>query len=303
MRFVGPHTKGSFQKFTLKASEILSKAGRLTTGSNREKLFHHAYIGETLSLIYFPLYIEGGRLFDAILDRPIAKLLQDENAFEKSVEPNPRWKVTFIATICPGCGWDLEAERDSIVLTCKNCETAWEALDARFAPLEFLKVPGGREDNLYLPFWKTSARVKGAGINSFADFIRLTNQPRVVGKEQEKEDMSFWSPAFKIRPKVYLNLSRHMTISQERLQTLKSLPKKNYPINLPRKEAIQSLKVILAGSAVNKEKVLPLLPEMEFQIKNTTLVFLPFTDQGHDMVQQDLGAAINKKALEYGRYL
>ena len=263
MRFVGPDTKGSFQEFTLKASEILSKAGRLTTGSSREKLFHHAYIGETLSLIYFPLYIEGGRLFDAILNRPITKLLQDGNAFEK-----------------------------------------WEALEERFAPVDFLKVPGRVEDNLYLPFWKISARVIGVGIDSFADFIRFTNQPLVVGKEREKEGMSFWSPAFKIRPKVYLNLSRQMTISQGRLQTQKTIPKKSlYPINLPRKEAIQSLKVILAASAINKEKVLPLLPEVKFEIKKTTLIFLPFTDQGHDMVQQDLRAAINKKTLEYGRYL
>ncbi len=304
MRFVGPDTKGSFQEFTLKASEILSKAGRLTTGSSREKLFHHAYIGETLSLIYFPLYIEGGRLFDAILNRPIAKLPQDGNAFEKSGKRNPRWKVTFIATLCPRCGWDLEAERDSMVLTCSNCDTAWEALEERFAPVDFLKVPGRGEDAIYLPFWKISARVKGVGIDSFADFIRFTNQPLVVGKEREKEDMSFWSPAFKIRPKVYLNLSRQMTISQGRLQTQKAIPKKHlYPINLPRKEAIQSLKVILAASAINKEKVLPLLPEVKFEIKKTTLIFLPFTDQGHDMVQQDLRAAINKKTLEYGRYL
>jgi hypothetical protein len=303
MRFVGPHTKGSFLSFSLNPSEILSKAGRLTTGSSQEKLFHHAYIGDTLSLIYFPLYVEGGRLFDAILNKPIAKLPQNGYPFEKSMKKDPQWEVTFIATLCPRCGWDLEAERDSIVLTCTNCDTAWEALHAKFAPVDFLKVPARGKEAIFLPFWKISARVKGVGIHSFADFIRVTNQPVVVKKEQENEEMSFWSPAFKIRPKVYLNLSRQMTMSQGRLQTQKELPRKLYPINLPSKEALQSLKVILAGSAVNKEKVLPLLPEVKFEIKKTTLVFLPFTDQGHDMVQQDLGAAINKKTLEYGRYL
>jgi DNA-directed RNA polymerase subunit RPC12/RpoP len=304
MRFVGPHTQGSFQRFTLKASEILSKAGRLTTGSSKEKLFHQTYIGETLSLIYFPLYVEGGRLFDAILNRPIAKLPPQGNVFEESGEKNPPWKVTFIATLCPRCGWDLEAKRDSMVLTCSNCNTAWEALEARFAPVDFLQVPGQGEDTIYLPFWKISAEVKGVGIHSFADFIRFTNQPRVVGKEQEKGGMSFWSPAFKIRPKVYLNLSKQMTLSQERFQMQKAIPKKKlYPINLPRKEAVQGLKVLLASSAVNKKKVLPLLPSAKFDIKKITLIFLPFTDQGHDMIQQDLGAAINKKTLEYGRYL
>ena len=35
--------------------------------------------------------------------------------------------LTFLATLCPKCGWTLNGQRDSVVLTCSNCETAWEA--------------------------------------------------------------------------------------------------------------------------------------------------------------------------------
>ena len=167
-----------------------------------------------------------------------------------------------------------------------------------------LEVPGQEENTVYLPFWKISAVAEGLEINSFADFVRLTNQPRVVGKEWEDLDMSFWSPAFKIRPKVYLNLSRQFTISQQNFQTEEALPKKNlYPVTLPQTEAAQSMKITLANSTLNKKKVLPHLPRVRFNIKGSTLVYLPFTDTNHELVQQHLRISINKNTLQFGRQL
>ena len=304
MKFVTPDTEGSFLKFSLKANEILARAGKLSSGIASMQIFHRAYIGETLSLIYLPLFVEGGRLFDAILNRPLARFSQDEDVFKQSVNRNPRWKLTFLPTLCPLCGWNLEGERDSVVLTCSNCETAWEASNSKFVQVNFLKIPGEGENTFYLPFWKISATTEGVKINSFADFIRLTNQPRVVENEWEGQDMSFWSPAFKIRPKVYLNLSRQFTISQQNFQTEEAIPKKNlYPVTLPQTEAAQSMKITLASSALNKKMVLPNLPRIRFDIKNSTLVYLPFTDTGHEMVQQHLRVSINKNTLEFGRQL
>jgi predicted RNA-binding Zn-ribbon protein involved in translation (DUF1610 family) len=305
MKFVTPDTEGSFLKFSLKANDILARAGNLSSGIGSKQIFHRAYIGETLSLIYLPLFLEGGRLFDAILNRPLARFSQDQDVFKQSVSRNPRWKLTFLPTLCPQCGWNLEGERDSVVLICSNCETAWEASNNKFVKVNFLKAPGKGENTVYLPFWKISAATaEGVKINSFADFIRLTNQPRVVEKEWEGQDMSFWSPAFKIRPKVYLNLSRQFTISQENFRAEESIPKKNlYPVTLPQTEAAQSMKITLASSALNKKMVLPNLPRIRFDIKDSTLVYLPFTDTGHEMVQQHLRISINKNTLEFGRQL
>ncbi|MDY6973848.1 MAG: hypothetical protein SV775_16230 [Thermodesulfobacteriota bacterium] len=304
MRFVTPDTAGSFLKFSLKASELLKRAGKLPSGSSSGRLFHRAYIGEALSLIYLPMFRDGDRLFDAILAKPLVNLPQGRDAIEQATEKNPRWKLIFMPTLCPQCGWNLHAERDSIVLTCSNCEKAWEASEGRFVPVSFEVAAGGEEHSEYLPFWKISATARGIEINSFSDFVRLTNQPRVAGKGWENEVMIFWSPAFKIRPKVFLRLSSQLTISQYRFQTEETLRGKNlYPVTLPLSEATQAMKTILAGSAVNKKGVLPHLPHLRFDIKDSALVYLPFKEIGSEMIQQHVSISINKHTLEFGRQL
>ena len=304
MRFITPDTKGSFLKFSLKAAEILARAGKLSSGSSAQQILHRAYIGETLSLIYLPLYVESNALFDAILNRRIAPLSEDQENLDKAVIKNPSWKLIFMATLCPKCGWNLEGERDSVILTCSNCETAWEASKGQFRRVNFFEVPGQSKNTQYLPFWKISARTEGVEINSFADFIRLTNQPRVIGKDWEDDVMNFWCPAFKIRPKIFMNLSKQFTISQKHFQAEEVIPKKNvYPVTLPSTEAIQSLKIILAGSTLDKKKVYPHLPRIKFDIKDSTLVYLPFRDTGHEMIQEQMQISINKNTLEFGRHL
>ncbi len=301
MRFVTQDTAGSFLRCSLGVDDVLARAGKRTSGSGR--LFHRAYIGETVSLIYLPLFVHKETLFDAIINRPIVKLTQGEDILG-SADNHPRWRLTFMSTLCPQCGWNLEGERDSVVLTCNNCNTAWEASEGRFVRVGFGVVPGQGEKTMYLPFWKIAARADGIGINSFADFIRLTNQPRVVQKDWENQDMSYWCPAFKIRPKIFLRLLSQLTISQKDFKTKETIPKQDlYPVTMPQSEAAQSMKLTLANSALTKRNTFPLLPQVNFAIKNSTLVYLPFTDKGHDMVQQDMRVSINKRALEYGRYL
>jgi DNA-directed RNA polymerase subunit RPC12/RpoP len=304
LKFLEPGTAGSsLLRFSLKVSDILTKAGRIPSSSSGE-VFHRAFIGETLSLIYLPLFLEGNRLFDAVLNRPIAEIPEGEDTITQAKIKNPRWKLHFIATLCPHCGWNLEGERDSVVLTCNNCQTAWAVSKGRFEQVNFMVVPGSGRDTVYLPFWKTSAVAEGIEINSFADFIRITNQPRVVGKEWESEPMSFWSPAFKIRPKLFLHLSRQFTVTQKSFQGENEIQnRKLYPVTLPHTEAIQAMKMILAGSTFNKKDVLPLLPRVNFRISDSTLVYLPYTDTGKELIQQGMQTSINKNTLEFGRRL
>ena len=212
--------------------------------------------------------------------------------------------MAFIPTLCPQCGWNLNGERDSIVLTCENCETAWEAMGNRFVQVKISIAQSDNKESIYLPFWRLTAQTNGIDMKSFGDFIRLTNQPRVIGNELGKEDMNFWSPAFKIRPKIFLNLSKLFTVLQEHFKEAGEFPSKNFsPASLPRSEAVQALKIILAGSTVTKKNVLPYLPQINFKIKDSALVYLPFRDGSHEIVQEHIGIGINKKTLEYGRAL
>ena len=304
MRFVTPDTIGSFLKFSLKATDILARAGKLSSASASGQLLHRAYIGETLSLIYLPVYLEGSKLFDGVLNRPMTEVHGDQDIIEDTLSGKRRWEITFLTTLCPNCGWNLEGARDSVVLICSNCETAWEASEGKFIQVNFRGLAGEGENTVYLPFWKIDATGEGLEINTFADFVRLTNQPRVVTKEMENQDMSFWVPAFKIRPKVFLNLSRQITISQQNFQAEEMIPKNHlYPVTLPQSEAAQSMKITLANAALNKKDVVPHLPHVRFNTKESTLVYLPFTDTGHEMIQQQMGISINRNTLEFGRRL
>ncbi len=304
MKFLTRDTHGSFLKFSVKATDILMRAGSLSSGVSSRRLFHRAFIGETLSLIYLPLYLEENRLFDAVLNRPIANLPEDQDIIGQSVVRTPRWQVSFLATLCPQCGWNLDGERDSVVLICSNCETTWEVAEGKFVQVNFHGVRGEGEHTVYLPFWRIYASVQGLKLNTFADFIRLTNQPRVVRPPMENQEMSFWTPAFKVRPKVYLNLSRQLTLSQYNLQTKEILPKKNlYPVTLPQSEAAQSMKITLASLALNKKDILPQLPRISFKRETSSLVYLPFTVRGQEMIQQQMNISINRNTFEFGRQL
>jgi hypothetical protein len=141
-------------------------------------------------------------------------------------------------------------------------------------------------------------------INSFADFIRFTNQPKALAEEWEQQEMAFWEPAFKIRPKIFLNLSKRLTLSQCSLRVEDTIPEKNiYPVTLPWIEAVQGIKLTLASSTLNKKRVLPLLSSIRFEVKRVSLIYLPFMDTGHEMIQQQMCLSINKKAMEFGRSL
>lgn len=303
MKFVTPDTHGSFLKFSLKAIDVIEKAANLSSAASSGRISHRAFIGETLSLIYLPLYLEGDKLFDAILNRHIDNV-PDQDIFQSDLVTSPKWELTFMPTMCPDCGWNLEGEKDSVVLTCGNCYSAWEATKAKFRKVDLWSVPGQDEETAYLPFWSISATCAGLEIHSFADFIRVTNQPMMIQKEWEDMEMSFWTPAFKIRPKVFLRLSNQITVTRKDFQPEREIPGKGlYPVTLPHTEAVQAMKLTLAGSAVTKKNVLPHLPGLKFDIKRSSLVYLPFSDTGHDMALQNTSISINKQALEFGRKL
>jgi hypothetical protein len=134
--------------------------------------------------------------------------------------------------------------------------------------------------------------------------MQLTKQPRVLEVNLGKQEMRFWAPAFKIRPRVFLGLCKRLTISQRDFETKRSIPKKgDHPVTLSQSEATQSMKLTLASSALNKKNLLPRLPRLRFTIKGSTLVYLPFNLNGHDLVQEQTGICLNRNTLEFGRQL
>ena len=304
MRFLTSETTGLFLRSRLDATDILTRAGKISSGTPKGRIFHRAFIGDTTSLIYLPMYIKGDALVDAVINRPVTGLTLGRESIETEALKNPKWEIAFIPALCPACGWNLEGERDSVVHLCQNCGTAWAARDGRLKPVQFEIMYGRYERNIYLPFWKFTVISRDVGIKSFADFIRLTNQPLAIDENWEKEDMSFWSPAFKIRPKLFLNISRNLTIVRKELKTENKIPREPiFPVTLQLREALQALKIILAASCVDKRDLFPNLPRIRFEVKESILSYLPFAETTHDMIQWDTGISINKRSLFYGRGL
>jgi predicted RNA-binding Zn-ribbon protein involved in translation (DUF1610 family) len=304
MKFVAPDTPGAFLGCMLRPSDVLTIVDQHMSIFPPGKLFHQTYIGEAFSLIYLPLFVQDNRVYDAVINRPIATLPDGEDIFSPASDANPRWHITFMATLCPQCGWNLDGERDSVVLTCSNCDTAWEASEGTFVQVACGIVPGQGADTSYLPFWKITAQDEAMGVNTYADLIRITKRPIVIQTAWNNRELSFWIPAFKIRPNIFLRLTRQMTIFQKDFTMEEKIPTKNlYPVTLSQSEAAQGLKVTLASAVMTKRKFFPLLPHVNFTITKSHLVYLPFRAMGHDMIQEHLNISINKNTLKYGRYL
>lgn len=304
-RFARGDTTGRFMKFTLKASDILTKAARLTSYEGSDELLHRAFIGETMSIFYLPVYIENGKLHDAILKRSLAESFVSEEDIDSRIADKTPEAVSFIPMLCPECGGDMKGERESAVLLCDNCLKGWEVKNGKFSEIEVIFSAKQSNDTVFLPFWKITAQAKGVDIDTFGDFVKVTNQPFIIDKRRGSRAMSYISPAFKIRPKMFLNLARQFTIMQMAdYDPVDIIPSNGiHPVTLPLIEAIQALKIILAASAVMKKNILPLLPQTSFEINEKCLIYLPFKKSRFDMINEETGISINRQSLEFGMTL
>ena len=304
MRFAGPDVEGRFLKCFITSSDLLEEVSKQSPGTGEESVFHQALIGEAINLIYLPLYIEKSILFDAVTNKPIVRIPEKDDLFATVTDDLSGQGLVFLSTLCPKCGWNLDGERDSIALVCKNCHTVWEAVKGRLDHVDFEMVAGRDRHSFFLPFWKMSVEAVNKGLSTYADFVRMANLPKVIKKSWEDKGVEFWSPAFKIRPKLFLYLARRLTISQIDFAGGDDLSSKRiHPVTLALSEAVQSLRVTLAASALNKKKVASFLPDIRFAIKSAMLVYLPFRETSHEMVQEQTGFAVNKNALKFSRFL
>ncbi len=293
-RFLSPQQP--FDKFLNTFQERFGK-------SVPKPILHQSNIGETLSLIYSPFYLKD-RLYDAILDRAISANLPENFEFDKISEDRPHWHIHFISTLCPNCGWDLEGERDALVLICKNCNSAWYPVGKKLKQLKFYRFESHAERKIFLPFWRIKADISGINLDSYADLVAVANLPRAVQSGWSDVSFRFWIPAFKIRPKIFLQLATHTTLSQPYHQLIPEMPDDGiYPINLPIEEAIESLKLTLANFIKPRKVLIERLDGIRIKAKRFSLVFLPFDEGHHEYIQTDFQLAINKNVIKLSKNL
>ncbi len=299
-----PGAGGRFLKLSVKAQAVLEKAVQISQLSNRQggAMYHRAFIGETVSFIYLPINENESSFTDGITGSHLFDLEDGDTSTLETRPFHPRWNVSFMSTLCPQCGWSLDGESDCLVMTCLNCDTAWQFFEKGLEKVAWKLVQGDNRTRLYVPFWKVTAQIPQLNINSFADFLERTNQPMIPKPSWRSLAMSYWIPAVKLRPKIFLQVARQMTLAQFHLQAVEGKMVRNtHPVTLSASEARQSVKICLAASTASRRKIFPLLPKARLKTSTVTLVYLPFIDKVHDWLQPQSATVIPKNNLRFGR--
>lgn len=105
-----------------------------TKASDMETIF----IGETISLIYAPVYLKSSSLYDALLKRSISPLDESDSNLLSLHPRATNWQIRFIPTLCPVCGLDMECERHAMAAICRNCTSFRHCPQTAFQNLSFL---------------------------------------------------------------------------------------------------------------------------------------------------------------------
>ncbi len=303
LRFATADDEGTFIKPQIPFSELQGIWSDQYSAKLPKPILHQDWIGETLSLVYAPFYLDK-KVVDGILNEPVSDAAVDAIP-EGLLEPDkPRWPITFLATLCPQCGWDLTGERDSLSLNCTNCQTVWQPKKGKLEQLKTAYVPEKGDDWVYMPFWRIKADISDITLESYADLVRVANLPKVAQPGWDQIPFSFWSPAFKVRPQRFLTLATNVTMNQPIQKLISGQPKgRMQAINLPLQEAVESLKLNLAGFMRPRKKMMDLIADIQIRARRFLLIYLPFKDTPHELVHPGFNLAINKNLLVHSKNL
>jgi DNA-directed RNA polymerase subunit RPC12/RpoP len=299
LRFVLPDTKGRFITPEAPFDRALP-----AIGATHKSILYQNFIGETVSLLHAPLLLRGETLYDAVLGKPVSTWTADDMGRLQYESLPIAGQARFIPTLCPQCGWDMEGEKDSLVLICRNCNTAWTCPDSEFRQVFFTVMapsPGTGEIAVYIPFWRMRPRIEGLALASYADLIRVANLPKAMTPAFTNEPLYFWSPAFKINPSLYLRWAKQMTALRPIGDENDRLPKTDiYPVTLPLAEAIEGIIVTLAQLGTDKRTLYPKLAGLRITLEESRLEYHPFVLEHNELIHASLRISLDRTSLTYG---
>jgi len=301
LRFASWEIQGTFIKPQMSLQDaviLIQKQFQVLEGSlSSQPPFHREFIGELGSLIFFPVSIRNGEIFDGILGRVIGR--ETDLVLDKASSGIPEhWQIKPISTLCPNCGNALIGGRESILLFCTSCHLAWNPSSGRLEASKFEVVPEKRDSSVYLPFWRMRVAVKGITLKSYADLARVANLPKMIHPEWERQEVYFWPPAFKVYSSLFLRLSKQMTLFQPAEKTEAVLPNAPLlPVTFSEERAAATLKINLASLLTKKKDVFPKLHEITIEPVESTLVLVPFTSVGNELVHPQLQIGLPRQTL------
>ena len=303
LKFISPQDNGRFLKPILPVKKVMEIFQSRFDAELTEPLFLQSYVGETVSLIYSPFYADE-KIYDAVLnettgDAP-AKFF-DEGTLAGGT---PDWEMTFLPTLCPDCGWNMEGDKDALVLVCQNCRSAWKPDKKGFNRLTLASIPTKEDAVSFFPFWRIKAGISGVELKTLADLVKIANLPKVVQKGWDKIDFYFWIMAFKVRPQNFLTIATNLTLAQPQDELIPELPAKNlFSATLSLSQAVSSLKLILANFIRPPKVYLPRLNDIVITPKSYLLAYVPFKENHHDFTHLKYPIAFAKNHLAIAKNL
>ena len=144
LRFVSPDTAGWFIKPALPFGQVMETFLARFNIDMPGPILHQAHIGESLSMIYAPFYA-GRQIMDAVLNQPVSKTTDEPMDVGKWPGGPADYRIRFIPTLCPNCGWDMQGSRDALVLSCSNCASMWKASGKDMTRVNVAHLPAGSD--------------------------------------------------------------------------------------------------------------------------------------------------------------
>jgi hypothetical protein len=218
--------------------------------------------------------------------------------------PDEKWHVDFLPLLCPNCGADLPGEKDTLILFCDNCHSAWNPSNKDFTEVKYLAWQEQGDDITYLPFWQLKVKVNGIQLETYADLIKVANLPKAPTEEWQKTPFYFFVPAFKLNPALFLRWCRQLTAAPPPKDLTADFPaKKIHQVTLPVNEALESSLLTLSSLIADKKNLTELLSSLDFTLEDYSLILHPFKISARELVHTKLGFTIDWAALNMGAYL
>lgn len=305
LRFITSQTQGILFKPQVAVADLYQTLEERNNNIKmHQQVLHRSIIAETVRIIFAPIIVRHGKVFDGVLNRFLDSVTETTFDELEQFDHTDALHVTFIPCLCPDCGNDLEGRKESHVLLCRNCNSAWRLTVSGLRKIECHMVAGNRIQEEYLPFWKIDVQVDGIELNSRADLMRVTNAPQRIKSEWEETKVYFWVPAFKISPRHFLRLAQGMTMVQPETAEQPEIPAGSFhPVTLPAEEAAEIIMALLAESALPKKDFFAKRSVISIQVQSVVLVYVPFQSCSNEFINSLMKMGINKNTLRFGSHL
>ncbi len=264
----------------------------------KEHLYHKTFVTHSSTIIYMPLAVYGGSVFDGMSGKVVADLSDVELFFESLQLKKPGWKFHSVAGECPQCATPLAGAKTSTVFFCHACNKGFHMMEKGLEPVSCLVAEADKEKCRYLPFWKIKAYAADGAIKTYGDFAGATNQAEDVQAKDTWDEMHYWVPAFDLSRPHLLEAAKRCTVGQPGALAQKGVPQNNFhAVSTSLHEALHYVKLVFAHAAENKEIIFSWLPRLRFQVKAYSLVMLPFAEDGENLSHEETGISLPRADL------